>query len=438
MREKVGVIGLGYIGLPLLAVLADAGYSVVGMDINQEKVDSLKQTFTADIYELGLNEALTSHRDEIKFTTSYEYLMQQCPVILITIGTPLDNNEGIPDFTGINQLIPNLGKHLKRGHLIILKSTVYPGATRKVALELEKASGLKAGSDFDIAFQPERTIEGAALSELRTIPKIVGGINSESTERAASIIQDLGGKVIKVSTPEVAELCKLIDNTYRAASIAFANEIGDICQKLGIDSYEIESAVNDAYARTHLFRPGLGADGPCLSKDPQILRYYANREGVDTKVIDACILKNRESTLRIASVTSQFLSKYKIQRPKVSLIGLAFKGSPETDDTRDAPAIKIYRALKQEINNIEFKYYDPIVKKFPADEVCQTLKECIQDTNVVMFLTNHPALMNIGVTSILSNSGRPLLIIDCWRNITDPYQLPEADVQIFRIGDGRI
>jgi UDP-N-acetyl-D-mannosaminuronate dehydrogenase len=182
----------------------------------------------------------------------------------------------------------------------------------------------------------------------------------------------------------------------------------------------------------------LGADGPCLSKDPQILRYYANRVGVDTKVIDACILKNRESTLRIASVTSQFLSKYKIQRPKVSLIGLAFKGSPETDDIRDAPAMKIYRALIKEINNIEFKYYDPIVKKFSTGQLCRTLKECIKNTNVAMFLTNHSALMNIGLDSILSNSGRPLLIIDCWRNIADPYQLQGTDVQIVRIGDGRI
>jgi UDP-N-acetyl-D-mannosaminuronic acid dehydrogenase len=436
MAEKIGVIGLGYIGLPLLASLAESGFNVIGMDIDQDKVGKLKRTLTADIYEPGLNEALNRHKDSIEFTDSCEFLMQQCSTILVTVGTPLDE-KAIPDINSIHQVTSDIGGHLRKGHLIILKSTVYPGLTRQMAVELEEVSGLKAGSDFYIAFHPERTIEGAALSELYALPKIIGGLNAASTERAASVIQKLGGEIIRVSSPEVAELCKLIDNTYRMANIAFANEIGDICEKFGVDPYEVRTVVNNAYDRTRLFQPGLGADGPCLSKDPQILQYYANERSVNTRVIDACIIKGSESTLRVARIVAQYLIERKIRRPKVSLIGLAFKGTPETDDTRDAPAVKVQNALKKTVGNIEFSYYDPIVKEFLSVEVSPTLAECMRDADVVVFLTNPPDLMGIDIEEITAVSSRPLLVVDCWRNIGNPEKRKKG-VQIYRLGSGML
>ena len=434
MIERVGVIGLGYVGLPLLAALAESGFHVVGMDIDKDKVDNLQRTLTADIYEPGLNEALGKHSRKITFTTCYEFLMRRCSTILVTVGTPLGDKD-IPDINSIHQVTDNIVKHLRKGHLIILKSTVYPGLTRQMAMELEDLSGLKAGSDFHIVFHPERTIEGAALSELHSLPKIIGGISVESTERAANVIRKLGGEIIKVSSPEVAELCKLIDNTYRVANIAFANEIGDICQKFGVDPYEVRSVVNSAYDRTRLFQPGLGADGPCLSKDPQILQYYANEKGVNTRVIDACIIKGNESTLRVARIVSQYLIENKVRKPKVALVGLAFKGTPETDDTRDAPALKIQNALKKTVSNIEFSYYDPIIEEFLSEVVCSTLTECMKDANVVLFLTNHTALMGINLGDIMAVTGRPILIVDCWRNIANTTKVKDEDVKLIRLGD---
>ena len=437
MRQKVGVIGLGYVGLPLLAVLADVGFKVVGIDANQEKVNRLRQSFTADIYEPGLDELLQRHKDKIEFATSYKDLMQQCFALIITIGTPL-KDENTPDFDGINQLTTTLGKYFAKGQLIILKSTLYPGITRQVALELEKVSGLKAGSDFYVAFSPERTVEGLAIQELRSLPKIIGGINSRSTEQAVSILGKLGGKVIKVSSPEVAEMCKLVDNTYRAMNIAFANEIGNACEKSGIDAYEVISAVNDGYQRNHIFKPSLGAGGPCLSKDPQILRYYAQKKGININTISGSIATNNEANLRIAEITSHYLRTKKVSRPKISLVGLAFKGSPGTDDTRDSPSLMIYDALRRNLDSAKYQFYDPLVKDFAGKPVCHSLSECLQDSNVIMFLTNHQTLMNIASGDILARAGRPLLIVDCWHNLTNLNRIKGNDVQVFRVGDGTL
>jgi len=438
MQKKVGVVGLGYIGLPLLAALASVNYNVVGIDVNQRKIRYLQRNYEADIYEPGLNETLKRFKSKIEFTTNYSYLVRECDTIMVTVGTPLGKNNTL-NLNHVTVVINEIGKHLRKGQLVVLKSTLLPDMTRQLALRLEEISKLKAGEDFYVAYCPERTIEGATLQELYALPKIVGGINAESADKAASVIGKLGGRIIKVSSSEVAELCKIIDNAYRASNIAFANEIGYICEKIGIDAYEVASASNEAYERNNLFRAGLGAGGPCLSKDPQILAYYAKSVGVDAKILADSIIKNEESTLRVASLLSSFIKGKKIKKPKVSLIGLAFKGFPETDDIRGSPTIKIYDTLREEFKNIEFKFYDPVIKNFLGNPVSQTLEECVKGSNVIAFLTDHRSLMNIEASFILSGSDRPLMVVDCWHNIANPEDIKlDKGVQIFRIGDGRL
>jgi len=431
--EKIGVIGLGYIGLPLLAALAESGYHVIGMDNDAAKIMLLKQTHKAPIFEPGLDIILEQYASQIEYVANSAVMMEQCSTILVTVGTPL-GAQNIPDINSIYQATRDIVGHLRMGHLIILKSTVYPGLTRQVALELETVSGLKAGTDFFIAFHPERTIEGAAMVELHTLPKIIGGINQESTDRAAAIIAKLGGEVIKVSSPEVAELCKLVDNTYRVNSISFANEIGDICRSFGVDPREVRDVVNSSYDRTQLFTPGLGADGPCLSKDPQILAYYANESGVDTRVIEAIVRKGTDATLNVARIASRFMMRKHIRNPIVAMAGLAFKGVPETDDTRDSAATKIQYALTKTVDGIKFQYYDPMVYEFLDKTTSSSLAQCMGNANVVMLLTNHPALIGIRMDCVTNVAGRPLLIIDCWGNIYDPDRWRADDVELYRIG----
>jgi len=435
MKQKIGVVGLGHVGLPIVAALANVGYQVICIDVDREKVKKLQQTYEPPMYEPGLSETMKLNQEKIEFTVDYDYFMKECSAILITVGTPV-KADGTPDYELLNSAITSIGKKLRKGQLIVLKSTVVPGTTENlVAPKLEELSGLKAGSDFYVAFCPERTIEGLALYELYTLPKIVGGVDAKSADRAAAVIRKLGGRIIKVSSPRVAEICKLVDNLYRAMNIGLGNEIGQICEKLGIDAYEVTCAVNTAYARTHLYRAGLGADGPCLSKDPQILRSYAREKGLDTDMLEACVITNEKATSRVASICSRFIKSKKISTPQVSLVELAFKGFPETDDLRGSPAIKIHNALKREFSKIEFKYYDPFIKNFLGNSTAETLNGCIKNSNVVLFLTDHQSFMNIDVKDILKNAGRPLLIVDCWHNITNP-EIKEKDVKIFRIGDG--
>lgn len=432
--KVVGVIGLGYIGLPLTAALAKVGYQVIGIDIDENKVKKLSRYYKSSIYEPGLNETLKKCKNRISFTTDQPTFLKQCDAVIITVGTPIDG-KGQPDFKDVDNVAETIGKNIKKGQLIMLKSTVLPGITRRLALQIEKMSGLVAGKDFHVAYCPERTLEGNVLKELYTLPKIIGGINKESLSRGASLIKKLGGKILKVSSLEIAEICKCIDNSYRVVNITFANEIGDICEKNGLDSYEIVSAVNKTYPRTNLFLPGLGAGGPCLSKDPRILNYYALTNKLKTKMIDASIAKSDESTMRIVPLITKFILKNKIKNPKIALLGLAFKGYPATDDIRNSPAVDIYKLLQNKLKNASFSFYDPIIKEFFSNRVNKNLQDSISGSNVAVFLTNHPNLKNIDSKLFSSTSKKPLLVVDCWHNLVGVNEIKDKNVQIFRIGD---
>jgi len=433
-KEKIGIIGVGYIGLPMVAAFASVGYRVMGIDLDRRKMAKLRKTYQADIYEPGVNKTLVAYRKNIEFTVDNKKAMRECDIILVTVGTPLADDSR-PNFKHIFNVTRSIGKCLRPGQLIVFKSTVVPGMTRQLASKLEKISRLKAGEDFDVVYCPERTVEGRALEELYNLPKIVGGINKKSLERGAKIIGRLGGKVLKVSSLEIAEMCKCVDNTYRVANIAFGNEIGNICEKIGIDGYELASAVNCTYPRTNLFLPGLGAGGPCLSKDPRILEYFARKKGVDISVISASIKRNKDSTERIIPRALSFINKNKIKRVKIALIGVAFKGKPETDDIRNSPAVEIYQGLMEKIKNRKVSFYDPLVKNFFEEESSESLKECLRDANVVMFLTNHPSFLGIDAREVLKSSSRPLLIVDCWHNLKNLEKAKGKDIQIFRVGD---
>src|SRR3989338_1301937 len=333
-ENTVGIFGLGYIGLPFTAALASVGFDVIGCDVDKEKIRNLKKTYRVNIHEPGLNETFERFKDRIKFTTDEKELMNNTSKILVTVGTPLKNDR-TPDYNSINSCIESIGKNLKKEQLIIFKSTVVPGTTEEyVAPKLKELSGLEPGKDFYLAYSPERTIEGMALYEIYNLPKIVGGINQESTNRAASVLEKLGGSVIKVSCTKVAEICKITDNLYRATNIALANELGMICEKNNIDAHEVVNAVNNAYERTKIFTPGLGADGPCLTKDPEILRYHALQKNVEIPIIEHGIKMNNYATLRIADIVSDFIERNNNKVDKISFLGLAFKGHPETDDVR--------------------------------------------------------------------------------------------------------
>jgi len=435
-KKRVAVLGLGFIGLPLAAALANVGFKVIGVDLNQKKLSMLKEG-KVPFYEPGLRDSLEKHRENIEYTSNNAYAINNSEVIFVAVGTPLRDNDEV-DYTQLDSCIKEIGLNLRKGHLIILKPTLILGTTEDyVTPRLEELSGLKAGEDFYLAFCPERTIEGATLFELYTLPKILGGINKESALRAEKIIRKLGGKITIVSSPRVAEMCKLVDNTYRATNIAFANEIGMICENAGIKASEVVSTANNSYLRTKIFNPGLGADGPCLSKDPLIFKHSASKYNTPTPVTDGCIIQNKKSTLRVVDLIKDFLLKHNLYQINLAMIGVAFKGLPETDDARDSSTVKILAALKKDnvrINSI--KLYDPLIEKFEDNDLSNSITEAVDGAEVILFMTNHPRIMNIELEDILKNTRRPTLIIDVWGNLIFD-KIPEG-VDYFRIGDASL
>tara|TARA_Y100000310_G_scaffold345208_1_gene462678 strand:- start:5473 stop:6798 length:1326 start_codon:yes stop_codon:yes gene_type:complete len=437
LQNTIVVFGLGYIGLPFTAALANIGYKVIGVDINQQRIDSLKRG-EVPFYEPGVKETLEKNREKIEYTSDETYAIQNADTIFITVGTPTNDNDE-PDYSHIDSCIESIGRNLKKGQLVVLKSTVVVGTTEeRVAPKLQALSGLVPGQDFYLSFFPERTIEGLALHEIYHLPKIVGGINQESAIKTKKIIQRLGSLVTLVSSTRAAEMCKLVDNLYRAQNIAFANEMGMLCEKMDIDTGEVVSAVKNSYPRTNIFSPGLGADGPCLSKDPFIFKHSALKHNVPTPVTDGSITQNKESTLRVANLVKEFVLKNKPEKINLAIVGLAFKGFPETDDLRGSPAEKIINALKKDDVKIDsIKLYDPLVKNFPGHEIKSTITETIQDSNIVLFLTNHPKIMNIDAELVNQHTPSPVFVIDAWGNINlNSNSLPEQ-FHYFRIGKGQ-
>jgi nucleotide sugar dehydrogenase len=436
--ETVGVIGLGYVGQPVVAAMANVGYTVVGMDVDAAKVARLAATYEPTIFEPGLAETFGRCRERIRFTASYADLMQECAAVCITVGTPVDGN-GRPDTSNIDGTVAGIAPHLRPGQVIVLRSTVVPGTTARIGRELEEATGLVVGRDFFLAFCPERTIEGIALYELYNLPTIIGGITPASTERTAALMERLGSRLVTVSSPTVAELCKLADNMYRALNIAFANEFGAVCETAGVDAYEVVRAVNSAYARTNIFRPGLGADGPCLSKDPLILRDFARAASLTTPIIDAAERVNRAATRRVTEHVGRFLACHPGLRPKVALLGLAFKGMPETDDVRGSAALTVFDGLVGlgPTTDVDFVFFDPIVREFNGYKVAPRVDAALAGANVVLFLSDHPALRNVPARLVLDCTARPLLVVDAWHNVValDRSALP-AGVTYVRFGDG--
>ena len=435
---SVAVVGLGYVGLPLVAAFASVGVKVVGLDKNEEKIQSLRDNGIADFYEVGVQETIARWRPNIKFTASYSEAMEECDTIFITVGTDM-LEDGTLDLGGVNNCQQLISQNLRQGQLVVLKSTVPCGTTRQFAESLEKSTGLLAGTEFFVSYWPERTIEGHALHELHFLPKIVGSLNESSAELAVTVIGKLGGKIVTVSSPEVAEMCKLVDNTYRSVNIAFANEVGQICEALSVDANELVTAINDGYDRTSLFRSGLGAGGPCLSKDPSVLLKSALDRGISAPIIGAGILGNIEATERVADYVVKHLKQTGNSNPKIVLVGLAFKGTPQTDDIRGAPSVVFNTRLSEEFPEATLVYCDPLISIFNGVNVTKDLSEAIRSADVVMFLTDHSSLKDIPTSLVVNALPNPnLLIVDCWHNLANPSSLSELGAKVIRIGDGTI
>lgn len=284
--ERVGVIGLGYVGLPLALAFAESGMTVIGVDVDTERVRSLRQhrSYLKDIPD----EQLRRLKGRFQATTDYKAL-RRCDAVILCVPTPLAKT-GEPDISHILSAAEKLSAHLRSGMLIVLESTTYPGTTEEVLKPLLERSGLKAGQDFYLAYSPERIDPGNRQWTLRNVPKLVGGLTPTCTQRAIALYSKVVEKVIPVSSPKVAETAKLLENTFRAVNIALVNEFAILCRRMGISVWEVLDAASTKPFGFMRFEPGPGIGGHCIPIDPLYLAWRArefNHEARFIRVADA-------------------------------------------------------------------------------------------------------------------------------------------------------
>ena len=412
--RRVCVLGLGYVGLTLAVAMADVGFEVVGIEIRDSVRDLLAQG-KAHFYEPGLVERLQRVISARKFTC-YKTIPQDWggSVYIVTVGTPLDSS-GRSRFDMVENVSSEVSQHLRDGDLVIMRSTVKLGTTRKSVMPKLVATG-KA---FDLAFCPERTLEGKALVELRQLPQIVGGMTISAAVRASQLFQFITPTVVRVSDIETAEMIKLIDNAQRDVAFAYANEVARACDAIGVSAAEVIQAGKLGYPRTNLPMPG-PVGGPCLEKDPHILVEGLSELGVELEITKAARVINERQpseTVQFLRHSTQQLSGFSDQ-PVITLMGIAFKGQPATDDLRGTMAKPVLDALRKAFPKAIFRGYDPVVSlgdisAFGLIPVTE-LEEAFNGASLVLILNNHPVFSAMSVEGLAQAMLQPGLIYDYW------------------------
>jgi len=359
----VAIVGAGYVGVPLAQVFAEAGRSVLLVDVDADRVDALNRgdSYIEDVPPEKLRE-LVAERG-LRATTDYEQL-RDVDAIVIALPTPLSRQRE-PDLSIVLGAAAEIAKRLRPGHLVVLESTTYPGTTRDdLRPILEQGSGLVAGVDFDLAFSPERVDPGRTDWTTGNVPKVVGGVNDASTEAAARLYAGAVDTIHRVSSPEAAELTKLLENIFRSVNIALVNELAQLCDRMGIDVWEVVDAAATKPFGFMSFKPGPGLGGHCIPVDPFYLTWKAREFGFTTEFIELAGKVNEAMPYYCRSLISQALNHKKqksMSGSHILVLGVAYK--PDIGDVRESPALKLIELLRNAGSDVA--YHDPHVPSIP-------------------------------------------------------------------------
>jgi UDP-N-acetyl-D-mannosaminuronic acid dehydrogenase len=422
----VGIVGLGYVGLTLATVLAEAGNSVIGIEKRKDLVD-LTNEGIPHFTETGLPDALAGVTKSGKLVAAEKFDESfSCSTYIITVGTPLAP-DGVARVDMIEAAARDIAANMRDGALVILRSTVKIGTTRDVVAPILAASGKK----FDIAMCPERTLEGKALQELRELPQIVGADDQAVADRAAAVFRRLTSSIVLVSGIETAEIIKLISNTFRDVQFAFANEVARVCDAFGVSAHEVISAGKLGYNRTNIPLPGL-VGGPCLEKDPHILMESARTRGISLEITGAGRLVNERQPQETVDFISSEIERRELAGPlKINILGMAFKGQPETSDLRGSMSIKVLDALKKAHPDAQIGVYDPITPQevlaaeFPDETVYTRFGDAVSGASVVVIANNHPSLGTISPRTINEFMSPDGFVYDYWNHFS---HLPTSEL----------
>ncbi len=359
----IGVIGLGYVGLPLIVEFCLKGFRGIGFEVDSNKVNQINNanSYIVDVSSENLQKCVGSGK--LSATVDFGQLAE-CDVIVICVPTPLRKTKD-PDMSYIIAAGEQIQKHLRRGQLIILESTTYPGTTDEVLQPMFEEKGFKLDEDFLLAFSPERVDPGNPQYQTHNIPKVVGGVSKDSTDVAALLYRQIVGEVHPVSSARVAEACKLWENTFRAINIGMANEMARLCNTLGIDTWEVVRAAATKPFGFMAFYPGPGIGGHCIPLDPHYLSWKARQHGFDSQFISLAEQVNSGMPAYVVKLVSTALNDVKkaVNGSKILILGVAYK--KDIDDMRESPALSIIDLLRARGANLV--YHDPFVPEVTFD-----------------------------------------------------------------------
>lgn len=358
----VGVIGLGYVGLPLIHAYISAGFPAIGFDVDTSKVDSLLdgKSYIAHIAHSKIQGWL----DTKKFDATVDMSrLSEADVVLICVPTPLSDSRD-PDLKYVEMTAQSIAKSLRPGQMVVLESTTYPGTTKDVLLPLLDKSGLTAGQDFFLAYSPEREDPGNPDFTAGTIPKVVGGLEPNSLKLAAAFYEQAITEVVPVNSCETAEACKILENTYRSVNIAMVNELKVLFQKIGIDVWEVIEAAKTKPFGFQAFYPGPGLGGHCIPIDPFYLSWVARKHEMPTKFIELAGEINTSMPLYVIHRLAEALNQAgkPIKGSKIGIFGISYK--KDVDDPRESPSFKLMELLAE--RGAELSYCDPHIPTLPA------------------------------------------------------------------------
>jgi len=385
----IGIIGLGYIGLPLALAFSEAGFRVLGFDIKQKKVDLVNQgqSYIADI---SGNRILSVVANNLLEATTDKSRLKEVDAICICVPTPLTKTKK-PNLSYVIHESEEISKHLKPEQIVILESTTYPGTTREVVLPILERSGLQGGSDFYLAYSPERIDPGNKHYNVRNTPKLVGGLNSESTKLSELLYRHVSESVIPVFSPEVAEMAKEFENVFRIVNIALTNELAQLCERMDISVWEVIDAASTKPFGYMPFYPGLGVGGHCIPIDPHYLANKAREYDFHTRFIELAAEINEQMPYYVGSRIMEALATRgkSLNGAKVLVLGVAYK--KDVEDTRESPSIKLIQHLLE--RGAKVSYNDPYVPEIQLPQATLTSveinEECLSSMDCVVIATNH-------------------------------------------------
>jgi UDP-N-acetyl-D-glucosamine dehydrogenase len=433
MGMTVAIIGLGYVGLPLALAFGRAGVPVLGVDVSRSKVDELNagQSYIPDVPAVDI--AALVQQNLLRATTDYA-VVREADAIFICVPTPYDLAKA-PDLSFIISATEGIVPHLKRGQLIVLQSTTYPGTTDEIVRPILERSGLKLDADFDLAFSPERIDPGNTQFNASNTPKVVGGVNARATQRAADLLKRIGAPVEVVSSARAAEMTKLLENIFRSVNIALVNELALLCERMNMDVWEVIRAASTKPFGFMPFQPGAGVGGHCIPIDPLYLSWKAREYDFHTNFIDLAAEVNESMPYHVVDLVMQGLSQRRrgIKDSRVLVLGVAFKR--DIDDPRNSPAERVIELLLQ--RGAQVQYHDAYVPRYTIgpDAFCREkmtlssvpLDEALAQCDCAVVVTGH---RSVDYQQVIDSVP---LVVDCCNATAG---LRDGEGKVVRLGAG--